>query len=416
MIPKKEVINTPITCVPFDEQMMLILRWAKTRASKAVCLANVHMLMEAERHAWYRKILHRADLVTPDGKPLVLMLRRLGILHQNQVAGMDVFEHLCDLAEKAGISVYFLGSTPEILDQMKQRIHREYPILKVAGMKSIPFMSVDEIRASRDESLIEEVNNSGAGIVFVCLGCPKQEVWMSQYQGFIKGVMIGVGAVFAMYAGLTPRAPQLVQQAGMEWLYRLAQEPRRLWHRYSSTIPPFLYLATRQLMSPSRARSLFSGINAQMDLDNLDFSPEKIGNILMRQNLLSAEELERALLEQQLNPDLKIGEILLKNNSLSLPQLKFYLKNQNVKFGELLVDKKIIKQGNLQELLSLQTDADRRLGKILIEQKNATTEQVEDILIEQYLRRKGLFLADSAHPDIAAKRALDLAMIRETLN
>ena len=169
-------------------------------------------------------------------------------------------------------------------------------------------------------------------------------------------------------------------------------------------------------MSSQRARSLFSGINAQMDLDNLDFSPEKIGNILMRQNLLSAEELERALLEQQLNPELKLGEILLKNNSLSLPQLKFYLKNQNVKFGELLVDKKIIKQGNLQELLSLQTDADRRLGKILIEQKNATPEQVEDILIEQYLRRKGLFLADPAHPDIAAKRSLDLAMIRQTLN
>ena len=259
MIPKKEVINIPLTCVPFDEQMMLILRWAKMRASKAVCLANVHMLMEAERNASYRKVLHQADLVTPDGKPLVLMLQRLGILHQNQVAGMDVFENLCDLAEKAGISVYFLGSTEDILDKMKQRISQEYPILKVAGMKSIPFMSVDEIRASRSESLIEEVNNSGAGIVFVCLGCPKQEVWMSQYQGHIKGVMIGVGAVFAMYAGLTPRAPHLIQQTGMEWLYRLVQEPRRLWHRYSSTIPPFLYLATKQLMTPGTARGLFTG-------------------------------------------------------------------------------------------------------------------------------------------------------------
>ena len=416
MIPKKKVINTPVTCVPFDEQMMLILRWAKTRASKAVCLANVHMLMEAERNSWYREILHRADLVTPDGKPLVLMLRRLGILHQNQVAGMDVFEHLCDLAEKADISVYFLGSTPEILDRMKQKIHQEYPILKVAGMKSIPFMSIDEIRASKDESLIEEVNNSGAGIVFVCLGCPKQEVWMSQYQGSIKGVMIGVGAVFAMYAGLTPRAPHLVQHAGMEWLYRLAQEPRRLWHRYSSTIPPFLYLATRQLITPGGAKSLFSGVNAEIDLENLDFSPEKIGNILIRQNLLSAEELERALLEQQLNPNLKLGEILLKNNALSLPQLKFYLKNQNVKFGELLVNKKILKENSLQELLSLQSNADRRLGKILIERKNATPEQVEDILIEQYLRRKGLFLADPAHPDAIAKQSLELAIASKSLS
>ena len=416
MIPKKKVINTPVTCVPFEEQMMLILRWAKTRASKAVCLANVHMLMEAERNSWYQEILHQADLVTPDGKPLVLMLRRLGILHQNQVAGMDVFEHLCDLAEKADIPVYFLGSTPEILDRMKQKIHQEYPILKVAGMKSIPFMSVDEIRASKDESLIEEVNNSGAGIVFVCLGCPKQEVWMSQYQGSIKGVMIGVGAVFAMYAGLTPRAPHLVQEAGMEWLYRLAQEPRRLWHRYSSTIPPFLYLASKQLMTPGGAKSLFLGTDTEIDLENLDFSPAKIGDILMRQNLLNSEELERALLEQQLNPNLKLGEILLKNNALSLPQLKFYLKNQNVKFGELLVDKKILKENSLHKLLTLQSNADRRLGTILIEQRNATPEQVEDILIEQYLRRKGLFLADPAHPVAIAKQAPQIEIASQSLS
>ena len=415
MIPKKKVINTPVTCVPFEEQMMLILRWAKTRASKAVCLANVHMLMEAERNSWYQKVLHQADLVTPDGKPLVMMLRRLGIWHQNQVAGMDVFEHLCDLAEKAGISVYFLGSTPEILDKMKQRIHQEYPVLKVAGMKSIPFMSVDEIRASKDESLIEEVNNSGAGIIFVCLGCPKQEVWMSQYQGSIKGVMIGVGAVFAMYAGLTPRAPHLVQHAGMEWLYRLAQEPRRLWHRYSSTIPPFLYLATKQLMSSRGAKSLFSKTDLAMDVETLDFAPEKIGSILMRQNLLSAEELEQALLQQRLDPNLRLGEVLLKNNSLSLPQLKFYLKNQNIKFGELLVSKKILKENSLQELLSLQHNADRRLGKILIEQKNVTPQQVEDILIEQYLRRKGLFLADPAHPEAIARQSLELAIASQSV-
>lgn len=415
MIPKKEVINIPLTCVPFDEQMMLILRWAKMRASKAVCLANVHMLMEAERNASYRQVLHQADLVTPDGKPLVLMLRRLGILHQNQVAGMDVFENLCELAQQAGISVYFLGSTEDILDKMKQRISQDYPILKVAGMKSIPFMSVDEIRATRDEGLIEEVNNSGAGIVFVCLGCPKQEVWMSQYQGYIKGVMIGVGAVFAMYAGLTPRAPHLIQQAGMEWLYRLAQEPRRLWHRYSTTIPPFMYLAAKQLMTPGMAKSLFTGSNMTMDVESLDFSPEKIGNILMRQNILDKEQLEQALLQQKLYPDLKLGEILVHSNALSLSQLKFYLKNQNVKLGQLLIEKKIIKQNNLQELLALQSIANNRLGKIIIDRKNISPAQIEDILIEQYLRRKGLFLADPMHYEDLAKRSLDAAVISQNL-
>lgn len=394
MIPKKEVIDIGITCVPFDEQMMLILRWAKSRASKAVCLANVHMLMEARRNPWYQEVLHQADLVTPDGKPLVMMLRGLGIMEQNQVSGMNVFEHLCDSAEKANISIYFLGSTPEILDKMKQRISKDYPILKIAGMKSIPFMSVDEIRTSKDEELIEEVNNSGAGIIFVCLGCPKQEVWMSQYKGSIKGVMIGVGAVFAMYAGITPRAPHIVQDAGMEWLYRLAQEPRRLWHRYSSTIPPFMYLAAKQLLNPGNVKSIFSQANLSIDIENLDFSPEKIGKILQEQNLLSTQELDQALLLQQLNPNLKLGEILVRNNSLSLPQLKFYLKNQNVKLGQLLVEKKILKENKLQELLSLQSITEQKLGNILIEKNNISKEQIEDILIEQYLRRKGLFLAD----------------------
>lgn len=394
MIPKKEVIDIPLTCIPFDEQMMLILRWAKIRASKAVCLANVHMLMEARRNSWYREVLEKADLVTPDGKPLVMMLRGLGIMEQNQVSGMNVFENLCDSAEKSGISIYFLGSTPEILEKIKHRLAKDYPILKIAGMKSIPFMSIDEINASKDKVLIEEVNNSGAGIIFVCLGCPKQEVWMSQYKGLINGVMIGVGAVFAMYAGITPRAPHLVQSVGMEWLYRLIQEPNRLWHRYSSTIPPFMYLATKQLLNPGSVKSIFSQADLTLDVENLDYSPEKIGNILLRQNLLSTQELDQALLLQQLNPNLKLGEILVRNNSLSLPQLKFYLKNQNVKLGQLLVEKKILRENKLEELLLLQNITDKKLGNILLENKNISKEQIEDILIEQYLRRKGLFLAD----------------------
>ncbi|PSB06646.1 glycosyltransferase [Pleurocapsa sp. CCALA 161] len=394
MIPKKEVIDVYLTCVPFDEQMMLILRWAKNRASKTVCLANVHMLMEARRNSWYHEVLRQADLVTPDGKPLVMMLRGLGIMEQNQVSGMNVFENLCESAEKANIPIYFLGSTPEILDKMKQRISKDYPVLKIAGMKSIPFMSVDEIRTSRDEKLIEEINDSGAGIIFVCLGCPKQEVWMSQYKGLINGVMIGVGAVFAMYAGITPRAPHIIQDVGMEWLYRLAQEPNRLWHRYSSTIPPFMYLAAKQLLNRDSVKSIFSQANLSLDIDNLDFSPEKIGKILQEQNLLSAQELDQALLLQELNPNLKLGEILVRNNSLSVSQLKFYLKNQNVKLGQLLVEKKILRENKLQELLSLQSITEQKLGSILIENKNVSREQIEDILLEQYLRRKGLFLSD----------------------
>ena len=249
MIPTKKLLDIPITCLPFEEQIMLILRWAKMRTSKIICLANVHMLMEAYWNPFFAQVLRRADVVTPDGQPLVWMLRMMGDLHQNQVAGMDIFLNLCDLAEQTGVKVYFLGSTKDILDKIKQKLNREYPILQVVGMNTIPLMSIEEIvNSNQNQDLIAEINQSGAGIVFVCLGCPKQEIWMSQYQGAIKAVMIGVGAVFSMYAGIHPRAPHWIRQLGLEWLYRLLQEPRRLWRRYGTTIPPFVYLAAKQLV------------------------------------------------------------------------------------------------------------------------------------------------------------------------
>lgn len=155
-----------------------------------------------------------------------------------------------------------------------------------------------------------------------------------------------------------------------------------------------MYLAAKQLLNRDSVKSIFSQANLSLDIDNLDFSPEKIGKILQEQNLLSAQELDQALLLQELNPNLKLGEILVRNNSLSVSQLKFYLKNQNVKLGQLLVEKKILRENKLQELLSLQSITEQKLGSILIDNKNVSREQIEDILIEQYLRRKGLFLAD----------------------
>lgn len=413
IIPAEKLLNIPVACLPFEEQIMLMLRWAKIRASKIVCLANVHMIMEAYSNPIFKKVLDQADLVTPDGRPLVWMLRKLGIHNQNQVAGMDVFLNLCDLAENAGIKIYFLGSTEDILIKIKNKLNQEYPILKVAGMKAIPYISIDEIFQSQDRELIEEINSSGAGIVFICLGCPKQEIWMAQHQGLIQGVMIGVGAVFSMYAGINPRAPHWIQHIGMEWLYRLLQEPRRLWHRYGSTIPPFMYLAIRQLLLPykeklsqARWRLLESNMmtperNMLVNVETLDFSPEKIGEILIRQSLITQEELEQALAKQNVNPSMLIGEILVRNNFISLSQLKFYLKNQNIKLGNLLVEKKILKQRSLKNILQLQNVNKKRLGELLVEQEIMSQDKLQEILIELYTRRKGLFLAEFQHNEMS---------------
>ena len=403
MIPQKHILKTPIICLPFEEQIMLMVKWAKTRKSKIVCLANVHMVMEAYWNPQFAHILSQADLVTPDGMPLVWMLRMLGIKHQNRVAGMDIFLNLCDLAQQTGIKVYFLGSQDSILQKIKQKLEREYPVLQIAGMKVLPFLSLEKIVSKKDTKLIAEINQTGAGIVFVCLGCPKQETWMAEYQDKIQGVMIGVGAVFSMYAETMPRAPYYMQQLGLEWLYRLLQEPRRLWRRYASTIPSFLYLASRQLLIPyednlSKARWRLSERNVGVEVETLDFSPEKLGEILIRQQVITTEDLEQTLSQQKLKQNCKIGEILVRSNLISLSQLKFYLKNQNIKLGELLIEKKIFKRRSLNNILSLQSKqskTNKKIGEIILEQGIVSQYKLRELLIEQYVRRKGLFLTSN---------------------
>lgn len=253
-LPTQKVLDFPITALRFDDQIQTILRWAIARESKAVCVANVHMLMEAHWHPEFANVLHNADLVTPDGMPLVWMMRQMGARYQDRVAGMDLFLALCGQAQSQNVSVFFVGSQTEILSRMRERLQQEFPQLKIAAMEPLPFRPLTE---TEDEALINKINSSGAGVVWVSLGCPKQEKWMAQHQEKIQAVMIGVGGVFPVYAGIQKRAPRLVRDLGLEWLYRWVQEPRRLWRRYGTTIPPFIWLATKQLLSSSRFAGVF---------------------------------------------------------------------------------------------------------------------------------------------------------------
>ena len=243
------VIGLPVTALPFESQMTLILEWAKLRLSKAVCIANVHMLVEAYRDTDFASVLQAADMVTPDGMPLVWMLKLLGSPKQDRVAGLDVLQALYDRATTAGVQVFFLGSQSMILDRMRERLSREFPDLQIAGMEPLPFRPMTE---AEDEALVQMLNQSGAGIIFVSLGCPKQELWMAKHKHRVNAVMIGLGGAFPVYAGIHKRAPKLVRSSGCEWLYRLLQEPKRLWGRYSSTIPIFIWLACKQLLLDQR--------------------------------------------------------------------------------------------------------------------------------------------------------------------
>lgn len=258
-LPEQQVLNSPITALRFNTAMHTILQWAHRHESKAVCVANVHMVMEAYWRQTFADVLHNADMITPDGMPLVWMMKLLGRKGQDRVAGMDILQSLCQQASEENVKVFFLGSQQSILDGMRTRLEQEYPNLDIVAMKPLPFRP---LTPREDEALIEEIHASGAGLVFLSLGCPKQEAWMAEHQGKVNAVMIGLGGAFPVYAGLKKWAPRWVRQAGLEWLYRLVQEPKRLIGRYSKTIPPFMFLALVQLFAHHFApRRLLNAIN-----------------------------------------------------------------------------------------------------------------------------------------------------------
>ncbi|AFY86357.1 MAG: N-acetylglucosaminyldiphosphoundecaprenol N-acetyl-beta-D-mannosaminyltransferase [Chroococcidiopsis cubana SAG 39.79] len=242
---KLDVIDSPVSALPFESQINLILEWATSKVSKFVCVANTHMLVEAYWHPEFAKVLKNADLVTPDGMPLVWMLKLLGARTQNRVAGIDILLSLCKLAPLKNVSIFFLGSETPVLEKMRERLARDFPNLKIAGMEPLPF---HPLTRAEDEALVEKIHHSGAGIVLVALGCPKQEYWMQQHQGKIRAVTIGLGGAFPVYAGDRKRAPHWLRFGGGEWLYRWLQEPLRLSSRYGQTIPVFTLLAFKQIL------------------------------------------------------------------------------------------------------------------------------------------------------------------------
>ena len=236
-VPSSPVIGVEVTALSFEETVERVVAMAKDSSpGRFVCVANVHMLVEAKQRPEFRAVLEAADLVTPDGMPLVWMMRRDGRPQQERVAGMDLLPAVCVRAAEERVPVFFLGATEEVLDRMRSRFEQEIPRLKIAGMFAPPFRP---LTPAENSSLVEMINRSGAGILLIALGCPKQEEWMYYNRG-VRPVMIGLGAAFGVYAGLQRRAPAAMQRSGLEWLFRLSQEPNRLWKRYLVTNARFL--------------------------------------------------------------------------------------------------------------------------------------------------------------------------------
>ncbi len=203
-----------------------------------VCVANVHMFMEGQDNKTLAACMNSAELVTPDGKPLCWALRLISGIRQERVAGMDLLPSLLSAAAQNHTGVFFYGGTPEMLQRTENYIKQNMPGLVISGMYSPPFRPLSP---EEEEGIAQQITASRAGIVFVVLGCPKQELWMFRMRDRIPAVMIGVGGALPVLTGMQKRAPQWMQHSGLEWFYRLMQEPRRLFKRYFYTNSRFLY-------------------------------------------------------------------------------------------------------------------------------------------------------------------------------
>ena len=220
--------------------------------------AAVHCLMCGVQEPEHARRLNAFDVVATDGQPVrwaLNLLHRAGL--KERVYGPELTHRVCKAAAEQGISIYLYGATPPVLEKLKQNLLTQFPALKIAGVESPPFrpLSVDE-----DHDTIKRINYSGAGILLIGLGAPKQEKFAYEHRNSIKAVQLCVGAAFDFHAGVKKTAPAWMQKRGLEWLFRLVQEPGRLWKRYLTTNTQFVLLllkelATRRSQQPLRIAS-----------------------------------------------------------------------------------------------------------------------------------------------------------------
>ena len=238
-IAMPNILGVNITVSSYDKVVDMCTTWANAGESHSVFFANVHMIMEAHDSPAFRVKLNTADMVNPDGMPLVWALRVLRQRDARRVYGPDATEALLHAAQELQIPVGFYGGAVGTLAQLLSEVERRYPGIRIVFTMSPPFRPISE---AEDESIVQQIADSGARFLFVGLGCPKQEGWIIDHRDRIPAVMLGVGAAFDFLAGSKPQAPRWMMRSGVEWIFRLASEPRRLGSRYLKHNPRFVAL------------------------------------------------------------------------------------------------------------------------------------------------------------------------------
>lgn len=237
-IPRVDVLGVQISAIDLPGAVGEIGRWIRDGERHYVCVTGVHGVMESQRDPELLRIHNESGLTTPDGMPMVWASRRVGFHHVDRVYGPDLLLAFCATAAAEGWSSYFYGGKEGIAERLSDNLVERFPGLRVAGTHTPPFRP---LTAEEDAAVVEDINASGADVVWVGLSTPKQERWMAAHRSRLRAnALIGVGAAFDIHAGAVSQAPPLMQRSGTEWVYRLAMEPRRLARRYLTNNPRFV--------------------------------------------------------------------------------------------------------------------------------------------------------------------------------
>jgi N-acetylglucosaminyldiphosphoundecaprenol N-acetyl-beta-D-mannosaminyltransferase len=242
---KKTILGASISTGSYENFIDEIFSLVEAKVPSYVCFANVHMIVEAYKNRSFRKILNNATVAAPDGKPLSVFLRLSEGLKQPRVCGMDLLPDILKKAEACQKSVYFYGTTNDLLQTIEKKAHAEFPNLKIAGYYSPPFRELSDEETSHITDMIKK---AAPDLVFVSLGCPKQEKWMAANKDSLGACLLGLGQAFKVYAGEEKRLPKWMRELSLEWAYRFYLEPRRLWKRYLYTNSLFLFLGVKDLV------------------------------------------------------------------------------------------------------------------------------------------------------------------------
>jgi len=246
MRKSKTILGMRVDVSSLPSAVSILDNFVRQGIGRYVCVSNVHMCMESFDDINFRELVNASDLVVPDGKPLFWAQSLLGVKDANQVRGMDLMLTLCEHAAKEGFPIGLYGATSVILSKLEKNLQDRFMGIQIVSVIAPPFRA---LTAQENDQYINQITDAGVRILFVGIGCPKQERWMAENKSNLNCVMLGVGAAFDFIAGQKRHAPDWMQAIGLEWLFRLLCEPRRLWKRYMKQNPRFVWYFLKQLLS-----------------------------------------------------------------------------------------------------------------------------------------------------------------------